>query len=105
MPHRYPPAGKGAVAHAPLAVRWAAADGCTPDRRPVIGAVGACRGLYVYAGANFKGFKVGPGAADTLAALIVTGEAPAHLHAFRPDRFLDGGVVERSQGYAGSRWS
>lgn len=93
-----------AVSKAPLASRWAAADGCTPDGRAVIGAVSSVEGLYVNAGGNFKGIKVGPGAGSSLAQLIVGGQAPPHFHAVRPDRFFEDPFYERAATYANSRW-
>jgi sarcosine oxidase subunit beta len=86
---------------------WAAVDGCTPDRRPLIGAHPDVEGLFVNAGGNFKGFKVAPAASRGLARLITDGpEAAAMIRPFALDRFRAPPPLEADdRQYTGARWT
>jgi glycine/D-amino acid oxidase-like deaminating enzyme len=87
--------------------RWAAVDGCTPDRRPIIGEHPDLAGLFVHAGGNFKGFKIAPAASQALVDEIVRGRAAdSPIAAFSPARFGKPAEPEDAdRQYTGARWT
>jgi glycine/D-amino acid oxidase-like deaminating enzyme len=89
------------------AERWVAADGCTPDRKPIIGEHPELRGLFVHAGGNFKGFKVAPSASRVLADEIARGRTTDSLIAeFSPGRMMQPAVsIPDHRQYVGARWT
>jgi sarcosine oxidase, subunit beta len=73
---------------------WAGVCVSTPDRRAMVGRVGAADGLYTITGFNGFGVMRAGGAAERLAALIATGDGTPELERLRsvdPRRF--GGKV------------
>lgn len=68
----------------------AAADGYTPDGRPLIGPAPGVGGLYLAAGFSGGGFKVAPAVGEAVAAELVTGADRPELRPFRPGRFAAG---------------
>jgi sarcosine oxidase subunit beta len=89
------------------AERWAAADGCTADRKPIVGAHPDIEGLFVHVGGNFKGLKVAPAASSALADLIIKGPSSDSLISpFSMDRFRSAPTdSEDDRQYAGARWT
>jgi glycine/D-amino acid oxidase-like deaminating enzyme len=108
-------AGLGLVANripamrdAVLGSRWAAADGVTPDGRPIIGEHPELPGLFIHAGGNFKGFKMAPIAARGLVSqMLSTHDVGVDIGPYWPGRFAADGPAAPWQDsqYAHSRWT
>lgn len=68
--------------------RWAGIMDCTPDGRPVVGALPGPPGKWIIAGFGGHGIPPALGASKALAETVVTGRTPVILEAFAPDRLL-----------------
>jgi D-amino-acid dehydrogenase len=77
---------------------WAGIRPMTPDGLPVIGRVPTTANAYVATGHAMLGVTLGPATGDHLADLITTGQTPAVLEPFRPERFHRRPVVGRPPG-------
>lgn len=72
---------------------WAGVYDVTPDRYPIVDAVGP-RGLFVAVGFSGHGFKLSPEIGRLLAELVATARQPEDLESLTADRFdLDRPVV------------
>ena len=70
----------------PTSAVLAAADGYTPDGRPVIDAWPGAGGVFVALGFSGGGFKMAPAVGELLASFVATGERPALLEPYGVDR-------------------
>lgn len=61
----------------------------TPDGRPIVGEVGACRGLFIAAGHEGDGIALGPITGRIVSELIVDRTTDWDLTALSPDRFAE----------------
>ncbi|WP_309239824.1 FAD-binding oxidoreductase [Actinomadura sp. J1-007] len=68
--------------------RWAGIMDCTPDGRPVVGALPGAPGRWVIAGFGGHGIPPALGSGRALAETVVTGRTPMMLESFAPDRLL-----------------
>lgn len=75
------------LGHLRVIRQWAGVYDMTPDRRPLVGPVSARPGLVQMNGYSGRGFALAPLIAELLAGWIVTGERPAELASFDPNRF------------------
>jgi D-amino-acid dehydrogenase len=66
---------------------WAGLRPMTPDGLPVIGRVPTITNAYIATGHSTLGVTLGPVTGDLLADLMLTGERPAALRPFAPERF------------------
>jgi D-amino-acid dehydrogenase len=66
---------------------WAGLRPMTPDGLPVIGRIPTTANAYIATGHSTLGVTLGPSTGDRLAELILTGQSPALLQPFAPDRF------------------
>jgi sarcosine oxidase subunit beta len=78
--------------------QWAGLYDISPDQRPIVGAVGSARGLYLSSGFVGHGFMMAPVMGKRLSRLIADGESSPELDAwtfdrFRTGRLLDGGMI------------
>ena len=96
-----------ALKDATLGSRWAAADGTTPDGRPIIGEHPEVAGLFIHAGGNFKGFKMAPiGAYGLVLEMVGRSDPSVDISAYGPSRFLARTHAPWETGpYANSRWT
>jgi glycine/D-amino acid oxidase-like deaminating enzyme len=67
--------------------QWGGMYDITPDHLPIIGPTEQLEGWWQALGWSGRGMLLAPYLAELLAEHIVTGEAPAMLHQFLPDRF------------------
>jgi sarcosine oxidase subunit beta len=67
--------------------QWAGVYDITPDRLPLVGPVATRPGFVQMNGYSGRGFMQAPYVAELLARWLTTGEAPAELAAFDPNRF------------------
>ena len=90
-----------------LGSRWAAADGTTPDGRPIIGEHPEVAGLFIHAGGNFKGFKMAPiGAYGLVLEMIGRSDPLVDIAPYSPSRFItDMRAPWDDAPYAHSRWT
>ncbi len=73
------------IARRGLLRTWTGTTCISADQLPLVGEIGAARGLYVAAGGSL--FTLGPILARLLAQTIATGEPAPELAMFLPDRF------------------
>jgi D-amino-acid dehydrogenase len=66
---------------------WAGLRPIAPDGLPIIGLAPAFENLYLATGYSMQGMTLGPPAGEALADYIATGQRPAVLDPFAPDRF------------------
>ena len=64
---------------------WAGLYDMTPDGHPILGAIAP--GVYVACGFSGHGFMQSPAVGRAMAGLVLDGDSPFDLSAFRPDRF------------------
>lgn len=83
-----------ALAEARIARVWGGLLDMTPDALPVIERVPAVEGLVIAAGFSGHGFCLGPVTGQIIRDLVVEGETPFPIAAFRGDRF--GGEARRA---------
>jgi len=74
---------------------WAGTVDITPDRSPIIGALGL-QGLFVNCGWGTGGFKAIPGSGYGTASLIAGGKAAHVVAPFGLDRFRQGRLIDES---------
>ena len=72
--------------------QWAGLCDMTPDFSPIMG-VTPVEGFYVDVGWGTYGFKAGPVAGESMAALVATGKTPELIAPFDLARFTDGRLV------------
>ncbi|SEP40795.1 NAD(P)/FAD-dependent oxidoreductase [Amycolatopsis saalfeldensis] len=77
----------GDWAGGPIEDVWAGMRPLTYDGLPVIGGSGRYANVYVSTGHAMLGITLAPAAGETLAELILTGQAPGVLRPFSPRRF------------------
>ena len=96
-----------ALKDAALGSRWAAADGTTPDGRPIIGEHPDVAGLFIHAGGNFKGFKMAPiGAHGLVLGMTGRSDPKIDISAYNPSRFgARTAAPWETAPYANSRWT
>lgn len=66
---------------------WVGMRPATPDGLPVIGALRACPNVFVASGHQMLGITLAPATGETLARGMLSGETPAELRPFDPERF------------------
>jgi sarcosine oxidase subunit beta len=67
----------------------------TPDSRPLLGEVGAVRGLYVCAGFSGMGFKISPAIGLVMSELLLDGSGKTvDISSFCPGRFAAGKPIK-----------
>jgi len=72
----------------------------TPDSRPLLGELPACRGLHVAAGFSGMGFKIAPAVGLVLAELLLDGAGTTvDISAFSPTRFAEGHPINPPHEY------
>ncbi len=83
----------GAILNATLIDAWAGLRPRAEDELPVIGACAEVRGLFYATGHYRNGILLAPVTGELVAAHIATGDAPALLEDFSPDRFQMVGII------------
>jgi sarcosine oxidase subunit beta len=74
--------------------QWAGVVSKTPDRGPLLGAVGDVEGFFLNAGWGGYGFMGSPAGGNLMAALIAEGKASADILPFSPNRFKTGALID-----------
>jgi sarcosine oxidase subunit beta len=78
--------------------QWAGVYDMTPDRKPIVGPVRERPGFIQMNGYSGRGFAQAPLVAELLARWIDTGQRPAELAPFGPERFAASGPREARPG-------
>jgi glycine oxidase len=82
-----------AILNAALVDAWAGLRPRAEDELPVIGACAEVRGLFYATGHYRNGILLAPVTGELVASHIETGNAPALLECFSPDRFQMAGIT------------
>lgn len=69
------------------ATEWVGMRPVTPDGLPVIGPLRGCPNVFVASGHQMLGMTLAPATGEALAQRVLTGETPAELLPFDPERF------------------
>ncbi|HEY6102495.1 MAG TPA: FAD-binding oxidoreductase [bacterium] len=84
---------------------WGAPDGFSSDGASIFGAAPGIDGLYLAIAGSGTGFKIAPAAGLGLAELISEDPSPTvDLRPFRPQRFIEGDVLQGPTDYRRPRW-
>src|SRR3954454_19695367 len=87
-----------ALADVTVIRQWAGMYDISPDHQPLIGPTRQLDGWWHANGWSGRGMLLGPYLAELLAERFVTGQAPARLAMFDPDRFTPDEAPEESAG-------
>ncbi len=77
---------------------WASMYAITDDWHPLVGPEPGLDGYYAAFGGSGHGFKLGPPIAESLSDMIAGNEPPIDIHAFRPNRFIEGELFTSAWG-------
>ncbi|CAB3666243.1 NAD(P)/FAD-dependent oxidoreductase [Achromobacter pestifer] len=66
---------------------WTGVEGNMPDHNPVLGPSSTVPGLFHAFGLSGAGFQIGPAVGEVLSELVVNGQSPIPIDAFRIERY------------------
>jgi sarcosine oxidase subunit beta len=87
-----------ALADVSVIRQWAGMYDISPDHMPLVGPTDQLGGWWQANGWSGRGMLLGPYLTELLATRFVTGETPARLAAFDPDRFPAGEASDEAAG-------
>ena len=77
---------------------WASMYAITDDWHPLVGPEPGLDGYYAAFGGSGHGFKLGPPIAESLSDMIAGDKPQIDIHAFRPNRFIEGELFTSAWG-------
>jgi sarcosine oxidase subunit beta len=77
---------------------WGSMYAITDDWHPLVGPEPGLDGYYACFGGSGHGFKLGPPIGDSLSDMIAGVEPKIDIHAFRPNRFIEGEMFTSAWG-------
>ena len=77
---------------------WASMYAITDDWHPLVGPEPGLDGYYAAFGGSGHGFKLGPPIAESLSDMIAGVKPQIDIHAFRPNRFIEGELFTSAWG-------